>query len=128
MTPEREAHLRKCVEMFGADNSFGVAECLAEIDRLRAKLNVAQDEAKNQQQAANHWFKEGNNEHNENCRLRARIADLEAVLSDAKALISAAVLGSVLGLKPLSHAEAEVNRVVDRINTLLGHSATRIEA
>jgi hypothetical protein len=46
LTPEREAVLRKAVEQYGQADSFGVYECLAEIDALNvdvARLTLERD-------------------------------------------------------------------------------------
>lgn len=47
------------------------------------------------------------------------VAKLVAAATDARTLISAVVVGQILGLKRLADSEAEVNRVVDQLNAAL---------
>jgi len=51
--------------------------------------------------------------------LEARCGELEAALKRAEGLISASVLGYILGRKPTPGAEAHVNSVVDQCHRAL---------
>lgn len=59
--------------------------------------------------------------------LRARVKALEEGVADAKGFISGVVLASIMGIKPISTAEAEVNRVVDKLTALLAGPGGKVE-
>lgn len=54
-----------------------------------------------------------------NARLIASAPDLLAACKAAHTLISAVVIGSILGHKPISTAGTEVNRVTDLLSTAI---------
>jgi hypothetical protein len=116
LTPEREAEIR-CWNRHG-DYEY-LTDLLAEIDALRAELERTRVGLHVESAAADAEATFANELNVDVAELRARVAELEGALRDARDVISASVLGIILGLKPTHEAEPEINRVVDRIDALL---------
>jgi hypothetical protein len=116
-----EAIVRAVIE----DGKGTIAEraMLKEIDALRAELERTRVSLHVEAAAADAEATFANELNVDVAALRARVRELEGALRDARDVISASVLGIILGLKPTHEAEPEINRVVDRIDALLPEPA-----